>query len=109
MQNDDLVIACGCKANAGQMTVKMAQALKTSGVQTVTLDELKEDISPAKNAKGDIIALEGCPIMCVTNFLTPKGINSKPFLLKDYGVRKGLTPITDELISTLLEKLKEKY
>ncbi|PKL15042.1 MAG: hypothetical protein CVV50_01400 [Spirochaetae bacterium HGW-Spirochaetae-6] len=83
--------------NAGKMTCLAAVGADLSGF-----------IESAKAADSNII-LDGCPVSCGKKIFERAGISDfKQYLMTDFGVEKGVTKITDEVVERVAQAIKSK-
>jgi uncharacterized metal-binding protein len=54
------------------------------------------------------IAVDGCPVQCAKKTLERIGITPVSFVLTDYGIEKGKTPLTEELALSLRDKIMKQ-
>ena len=65
--------------------------------------DLSGFIASAKAADSNIV-IDGCPITCGKKIMENRDLEYIHILLSEYGVEKGKTEITDELVSAATEK-----
>lgn len=106
-----IALSCSGASDLGELTDRATRILrkKMEGVsmnclakigfaQKALVDELKENTA---------LLIDGCPIDCAKNSLEANGItNYKHVRLTDFGLRKGESPVNDENIQFVLEKIK---
>ncbi len=66
--------------------------------------DLSGFIASAKAADSNIV-IDGCPIACGKKIMENRDLEYIHILLSEYGVEKGKTEITDELVSAAAEKI----
>ena len=108
-----IVIACSGACDLGQVTDLTARKLRDNkfrkmnclaavgaGIQT-TIDAFKI---------ANILMLDGCPVDCGKKILDNSGITNYQYVrMTDLGFMKGQTPVTDEVINIVYEKVETIY
>ncbi|HEY9053543.1 MAG TPA: putative zinc-binding protein, partial [Rectinemataceae bacterium] len=61
-------------------------------------------VQSARNATRNIV-LDGCKVACGAKIFEKAGISYEHYVMTDFGVEKGATPITGDLIEEIAEKL----
>ena len=105
-----LFFPCACGSNAGLLTYEISKKMKDSGLADMeSVAKISAEISSTlDNAKiSDTVALDGFGVCCAKKALALKGITAKSVVLTDLGVVKGKTPINEEIIGTLIQRIKE--
>ena len=97
-----LLYACSGAANTGYLADNVARALAGRGVGKMTClaavgAGLSGFVESARSA-GDNIVIDGCPVACGQKVFESLGIPIRHFMTTDYGVEKGKTEITRDLI-----------
>lgn len=105
-----LFFPCACGSNAGILTYEISKKMKDSGLAEMESvakisAEIGNTVDNAKNS--DTIALDGCKVCCAKKALDLKGVNVKSIVLTDLGVIKGKTPVNEEIIDNLIERIQE--
>jgi uncharacterized metal-binding protein len=67
--------------------------------------ELSGYVESARSADRNIV-LDGCPVACGAQIYARLGLRHEEYLLTNYGVEKGKTEITDELVAGIAERVK---
>ena len=98
----NLLYSCSGSANTGYLADQVWRKLKEAGAGTGTcLSGVGADISgfvvSAQTADDNII-LDGCPVGCGRKIFENKDLPFKQIILTDFGVQKGQTEITSEII-----------
>ena len=106
-----LVYACSGAANAGMLADHVARIMKKDGTGSMTcLAGLGAELSGFKasaESAGRNIVLDGCAIACGAKIFDKLGLSYQHILMTNYGVIKGETIITPELIDQITDKVVE--
>ena len=105
----NLLYSCSGSSNAGEAADRIMRRLKIleTGKGTCLAAvgaDLSGFIASARAADKNIV-LDGCPIACGKKIMDIKGLEYTHVLLTEYGVEKGKTEITEDLINTIAEKI----
>lgn len=108
-QETNLVYACSGAANTGLLADQVMRALMRDKVASGTcLAALGADLSgfiqSARSATRNLV-VDGCPVACGKKIFEAKGLPFKYFVMTDFGVEKGKTSITGELIEEVAAKV----
>jgi uncharacterized metal-binding protein len=107
-----LIYACSGAANTGFLADQVARKLAREGAGDMTcLAAMGADLSgfiESARAATKNIMIDGCPIACGKKIFEAKGIPFEHFMMTEFGVQKGKTPITGDIIETVSQALKEK-
>lgn len=107
-----LIYSCSGAANTGELADRAVRELSKSGIGKMTClaalgAELAGFVESAKGADDNIV-IDGCPVACGKKTFERLGIeNYQSFILTDFGVKKGETPITPELVEKISTNLSE--
>jgi uncharacterized metal-binding protein len=104
--------ACSGAANTGLLADQVMRALNRDGVGASTClaamgADLSGFIQSAQSATRNIV-LDGCKVSCGAKIFQKNGIAYQHYIMTDYGVEKGKTPITGDLIETVAEQIAAK-
>jgi uncharacterized metal-binding protein len=104
-----LIFACSGAANTGLLADQVMRKLNRDGLASSTcLAAMGADLSgfleSARNATKNIV-LDGCKVSCGAKIFEKNGIPFKHCVMTDYGVEKGKTAITGELIEEVAERI----
>lgn len=108
-----LVLACSGGCDLGQVTDKVARKLRDNNVRKMNclavvgagIEKSVEDFK-TKN----ILMIDGCPIDCGKRILDNAGFKDYKYVrITDYGFKKGETPVTEEVVNTVYEKVETIY
>jgi uncharacterized metal-binding protein len=108
-----LLCACSGAANTGYLADNVSRRLAKLGIGEMTClaavgAGLSGFLGSAK-AAGENLVIDGCPVACGKKIFSTLDIPFRHFLMTDYGVEKGNTEITPELIAktafTVMEEL----
>ncbi|NLJ10816.1 MAG: hypothetical protein GX438_10820 [Treponema sp.] len=108
----NLIYACSGAANTGLLADQVMRALNRDGVGASTClaamgADLSGFIQSAQSATRNIV-LDGCKVSCGAKIFQKNGIAYQHYIMIDYGVEKGKTPITGDLIETVAEQIAAK-
>jgi uncharacterized metal-binding protein len=97
-----LLYACSGAANTGYLADQVARRLGRLGIGKMTcLAALGAGLSgfvASAGAAGENLVIDGCPVACGRRMFQKLEIPFRHFVMTDYGVEKGRTGITPELI-----------
>jgi uncharacterized metal-binding protein len=108
-----LVMSCSGASNTGAYADLIARRLdEQNDAGMVCLPKISIGdpalITKVKNAGGKLVVLDGCPLHCAKKILNNAGITDFLHLvITDFGIKKGVTPVTEEKIDELIAKIKE--
>ncbi|MDA3812534.1 MAG: putative zinc-binding protein [Spirochaetaceae bacterium] len=108
----NLLYSCSGSANTGYLADLVWRNLKKTGVGSGTClaavgADLSGFIESAKVADENII-IDGCPVGCGKRIFENKGLPYKQFVITDFGVKKGTTEITPEIISRVTSEVQKQ-
>ena len=98
-----LVFACSGAADVGHITDLAARKISSQGTGKMFclagIGGRVSGIMATTEAAAKVLAIDGCPLDCARNTLEQAGFNEFEHLqLKDLGMEKGSTPVTDERV-----------
>ena len=107
-----LLYSCSGSANSGYLADQVWRTLKGSGAGSGTClaavgADLSGFLASAKEAEENII-IDGCPVGCGKKIFENKGLPFTQYVVTDFGVEKGKTEITGEVISRVSAEIREK-
>jgi len=104
-----IVIACSGACDLGQVTDLTARRLRDNKVRKMNcLAAVAAGIQPVIDAfkVANLLMLDGCPVDCGKKILDKAGITNYQYVrMTDLGYKKGQTPVTEELLNTVYEKV----
>jgi uncharacterized metal-binding protein len=108
----NLVYACSGAANTGALADQVARTMMRDGTADMTcLAAVGADLSgflqSARAATRNIV-LDGCPVACGKRIFENRKLPFEHYIMTDFGVQKGKTPITGELIEDIAVQVKTK-
>jgi len=111
-----LLYACSGAANTGYLADNAARRLAILGIGKMTcLAAMGGGLSgfmESAKAAGENLVFDGCSVACGKKIFENLGIPYNHFVMTDYGVEKGKTEITPELIAktafTLAENIADE-
>jgi len=111
--SDYIVIACSGACDLGQVTDLVARKLKDNKVRKMNcLAAVGAGIQPTIEAfkLANLLLIDGCPVDCGKKILDNAGITNYQYVrMTDLGYVKGQTPVTEELIRVIYEKVETVY
>lgn len=104
-----LIYACSGMANTGMLADQVWRKLVREGNGSGTcLAAIGAGISgyvqSAQNASRNIV-LDGCPVACGAKVFEKAGIPIEHYIMTDFGVEKGKTPITGDIIESIAQRV----
>ena len=107
-----IITACSGASNVGLLADQVARGLRSEGVGSMTClaalgAELSGYVESARSA-GRNLVIDGCPVACGAKIYAKLGIPNDHYLMTDFGVEKGKTAITPEVIAEVSRTVKEK-
>ncbi|MFA5852416.1 MAG: putative zinc-binding protein [Spirochaetales bacterium] len=112
MSETNLVYACSGAANTGLLADQVMRALNRDGVADSTcLAAMGADLSgfleSARSATRNIV-IDGCKVACGKRVFEKNGIAFQHYVMTDFGVEKGTTKITGDLIESVTAKIAQR-
>jgi uncharacterized metal-binding protein len=108
----NLLFACSGAANTGYLSDRIARALAKENVGAMTClsamgANLSGFVESAKGADKNIL-IDGCPVACGKKIFDNLGLsNYQHLVLTDFGVEKGKTVITDDVVEAVKGKVRD--
>lgn len=108
-----MVFACSGSCDLGQITDLVARKLRDNGVRkmdclAVVGAGIKRSIEDFKTK--NILMLDGCPIHCGKKILDKARFTNYRYIrLTDLGLKKGQTPVTEDVVNLVYEKAEVIY
>jgi uncharacterized metal-binding protein len=108
-----MVLACSGACDLGQITDRVARKLRDNNVRkmnclAVVGAGFETSIEDFK--RKNILMLDGCPIDCGKQILDKAGFTDYKYVrMTDLGYKKGQTPVTEEIINAVYEKVETIY
>ncbi len=104
-----LIYSCSGAANTGYLADQTARKMMKNGKGKMTClaaigADLSGFIESAKCAQENIV-IDGCPVGCGEKIFKKMGLNYTHFVTTDFGVEKGKTEITDEIVENTSDKI----
>ena len=105
-----LIYACSGAANTGYLADSSSRRLMKEGYGKMTcLAALGADLSgfieSAKCAEENIV-IDGCPVACGKKIFDKLALPYTHYITTEFGVEKGRTEITDEIIDSVAGSIK---
>lgn len=105
-----MVLACSGACDLGQITDLVARKLRDNGVRkmnclAVVGADIEKSIDDFKTK--NILMLDGCAIDCGKKILDKAGFNDYKYVrMTDFGYTKGQTPVTEDVINAVYQKVE---
>jgi len=108
----NLIYACSGAANTGLLADQVMRSLARNKVGSSTCMAamgagLSGFLESARSATKNMV-IDGCKVSCGAKIFEKNGIPFQHFVMTDYGVEKGKTPITGDLIEDVASQIAEK-
>lgn len=108
-----IVIACSGACDLGQVSDLVARKLRDNKIRKMNcLAAVAADVKPTIEAfkAANLLLIDGCPVDCGKKILDKAGIENYKYLrMTDLGYKKGQTPVTQEVINIVYEKVTVDY
>lgn len=105
-----LIYACSGAANTGLLSDQVARTLAKEGFGKMTcLAAMGAQLSgfQASAAGADVnLVLDGCPVACGAKIFAKAELPFQHLLMTDFGVKKGETTITTDLVAQISTKVQ---
>lgn len=107
-----LIYSCSGAANTGLLADSIARKLAKEGKGKMTClaavgAGLSGFLESAKCADKNVV-IDGCPVACGKKIFDANNLSCEHYVLTDFGVEKGKTEITAEVINYVSNELKIK-
>ena len=107
----NLVYSCSGAANTGLLADQVMRSLNRDKAASSTClaavgAELSGFIESARSATRNII-IDGCPVACGKRVFEARGLPFEHFVMTEFGVEKGKTAITGDLIETIASRVAD--
>lgn len=114
-QNDAakvLFYTCSGAANTGELADQVGRTLMRDGEGKMTcLAALGADLSgfvvSAQSVEKNVV-LDGCKVACGKKVFERHGLPYEHYLMTDFGVEKGKTPVTPDLIRSVADSVTQR-
>ena len=104
-----LVYSCSGSANVGECADRVFRQLKKDGTAAGScLAAIGADLAGyVQSASGSDmnIVIDGCHIDCGKKIFDKRGLSHRHYVITDFGVEKGKTDITEEIINSIAAKI----
>lgn len=105
-----LIYSCSGAADVGELADRAVRVLRKDGIaQGSCIAGIGAGLSGyVQSAKGAdmTIAIDGCPVACVKKNLEKIGVKPVAVNLAELGYKKGESPFSEELLSSVVADLK---
>jgi uncharacterized metal-binding protein len=111
--SENMVLACSGACDLGQITDLVARKLRDNNVRkmnclAVVGAGIEKSIADFKTK--NILMLDGCPIDCGKQILDKAGFeNYSYFRVTDLGYKKGQTPVSEDVVKEVYDKVEAIY
>lgn len=106
-----LLYSCSGSADVGEIADRAARRLRDEGFAKMTcLAGVGADLSGfVQSALGadENISIDGCPMACARKSLERIGVHPTSWILTELGLVKHETPVTEQIIDDVLDKIKK--
>ena len=106
-----LIYSCAGSADVGEIADRVTRKLRDEGYARMTcLAGVGAGLSGyVQSAKGadEVITIDGCVTACARKSLERIGVHPTSYILTDLGLEKHETPVTDQIVTEVLEKIKK--
>lgn len=108
-----MVLACSGACDLGQITDMVARKMRDNGVRKMNCLSIigagiQKSIEDFKSK--NLLMIDGCPIECGKQILDKAGFtNYNYFRITDLGFKKGNTPVTEEVVNLVYDKVETIY
>jgi uncharacterized metal-binding protein len=107
-----LSYSCSGSANTGNLADQVWRKLKGAGITQGTClaavgADLSGFIASARGADENIV-IDGCPVGCGKRIFENKGLPFTQYVMTDFGVEKGKTEITQDIIDRVCDEIQGK-
>ena len=107
-----MLYSCSGNANTGYLADRVFRKLKSGGDLSGTcLSAVGADLSgfilTARNSEQNIV-LDGCRVACGKKIFDKRDLPYTHFIMTDFGVEKGDTEITDEIVDRICSEIRSK-
>lgn len=107
-----LLYSCSGSADVGQIADRVTRKLRDRGFARMTcLAGVAADLSGfVESARGaDLnITIDGCGTMCAKKAIERIGITPESYVLTDFGIEKGKTPPTDDIVNMMVDRIMKQ-
>jgi uncharacterized metal-binding protein len=104
-----LLYSCSGAADVGQIADRVSRNLRDRGYARMTcLAGIGADLSgfvESARAADLNIAIDGCGTMCAKKALERIGVKPASYVLTDFGIEKGKTPPTEQIVLALSDRI----
>lgn len=105
-----IIYACSGQSNVGEIADRVVRKLRNEGfAKMACLAGVGADLSGyVQTAKASEVCftVDGCPTACARKNMERIGVSSKAYVLTEMGLKKGETPVTDEVVERIAAKIR---
>lgn len=109
------VFACSGCSDVGEVADQVSRQLRKEGFAQSSMSclaaiaaHLEPYIDAAKKA-GEVIVIDGCPVICAKKIMEHTEIAAISYVLTDFGLVKGKTEATADVIQDICQKIREAH
>jgi uncharacterized metal-binding protein len=104
-----LIYSCSGAADVGEIADRVVRKLRSEGTAKMTcLAGIAAGLSGyVQSAKGadENITVDGCGVACAKKTLERIGVTPKAYILTEWGLVKGETPVTEKVVNEMCAKI----
>jgi uncharacterized metal-binding protein len=104
-----VVVSCSGACDLGQITDLVARKLRDNKIRKMNcLAAVAAGVKPTINMfkEANLVLLDGCTVDCGKKIFENAGITNYKYLrMTDLGYVKGQTPVSEDIINTVYEKV----
>jgi uncharacterized metal-binding protein len=105
-----IIYACSGASNVGEISDHIARKLRDENYGKMScLSGVGADLSGyIETARGsdESVVIDGCPARCGRKIFEKHGIPARFLVLSDFGLEKGKTPVTEDVVEQMIDKIK---
>lgn len=108
---EKMIFTCSGVADVGEIADRASRKLSKLGIGkmfcAVGIGGKVQSIIDTTKEADELLAIDGCPLSCSKKTLELAGFNNiKQLIVTDYGMKKGLTEVTEDKIDLIAEKAR---
>ena len=106
-----IIYACSGQSDVGEIADRVVRKLRDEGfAKMACLAGVGADLSGyVQTAKAAEVCftIDGCPTACACKNMERIGVSPRPYILTEMGLKKGETPVTDEIVERIAATIRE--
>ncbi len=111
-KEERLMYACSGAADVGELSDRVVRKMRADGIGAMScLAAIGADIENyKKTAQGmpQVIAVDGCPMLCAKKNLERIGVKPLSYMLTDMGCEKGKTPAIEGTVNAITAQIEQE-